>query len=48
MNRDITLLKSGRVAAASLVIGLACAYAQASPAADHSREHKAMSTRPGT
>ena len=45
MNRDITLLKSGRVAAASLVIGLACAHAQASPAADHSLEYKTMSIK---
>jgi hypothetical protein len=44
MNHIITLLKTGHMAAASLLLfGLAGAGAQASHAVDHSQGYKAMS-----
>jgi hypothetical protein len=45
VNQITTLLKTGHIAAASLVFGLASAGAQASRAVDHSVEYKAMSMK---
>jgi hypothetical protein len=46
MNHTATLLKTGHIAAASLLIfGLASAGAQASHSLDHSQGYKAMSMK---
>jgi hypothetical protein len=45
MNHLTTLLKTGHIAAASLVFGLASAGAQASRAVDHSLGYKGMSMK---
>src|SRR5258708_7433969 len=45
MNHITTLLKTGRIAAACLVFGLASAGAQASRAVDHLRGYKAVSMK---
>jgi hypothetical protein len=45
MNRIIILLKAGRIAAASLIFGLAGARAQVSPAVDHSKSDETLMHR---
>ena len=45
MNHFTTLLKTGHIAAAALVFGLASASAQASHSVDHSQGYKAMSMK---
>src|SRR3984885_16227610 len=45
MNHITTLLKTGQVAAASLVFGLSSAEVQAPRAVDHSLEYKVMSMK---
>src|SRR5580692_10842157 len=45
MNHITTLLKTGHIAAAALVFGLASASAQAADSVDHSQGYKAMSMK---
>ena len=45
MNHSTTLLRTGHIAAASLILGLASAGAQASHAVEHSQGYKAMSMK---